>query len=175
MDSLTVAIEDHLAPQGFRGHWRPRMADLGLVAFWRRCTWNTNRAVAVVRSPSPVVDLRGYCQRLKWTLLRQTRFVPFLYELGLQLVVITEPEEGAIRPGEAEDLTNVVDRISNQFVVLQSLFVVNLTDRRYSTARTSPLSVTVPVLDAIELGIEAAGFQPRNPRAATPRGLFGRK
>ena len=148
------------------------MAELGVVAFWRRCTWSTNRAVAVACPGSPVADLRAYCQQLKWTLLRQTRFVPFLYELGLQLIVVTDSGD---ETSSGPELANVVDRISNQFVVLQSVFVVNFIDGRYSSARTSPQTVTAPVQDAIEQGIEAAGFHSRNPQVPAPRGLFGRK
>src|SRR4051794_37941897 len=99
------------------------MADLGVAAFWRRCTWNTNRAVAVLRRPEGDFAIGPYCQRIKWRLLRHTRFVPFLYEVGLQLIVVGDGLEQVI--DAPEKLREIVDKVSNQFVVLQSVFVVD--------------------------------------------------
>ncbi len=96
MERLIVTIGEALAPHGFRPHWRPEMANPGVVAFWRRCTWNTNRVVAVLRRPEGDLDFRGFCQRIKWRLLWRTRFIPFLYEVGLQIVVVGDGLEQVI-------------------------------------------------------------------------------
>jgi hypothetical protein len=85
LERLIETIGHALAPHGFRPHRRSAMADLSVIAFWRRCTWNTNRAVAVIRRPEGDFDVRTFCQRIKWRILWQTRFIPFLYEVGLQI------------------------------------------------------------------------------------------
>jgi hypothetical protein len=161
LDRLIATIEAALAPLGFRRHRRAGMADLGVVAFWRRCTWNTNRAVAVVRRPEGDFDVRTFCRRIKWRLLWRTRFIPFLYEVGLQVIVVGDGLEEVI--DDPRRLRGVVDMASNQFVVLQSVFVMDESAKRYSCARTWGQIITGQFQDAIANGIEAAGFKASEP------------
>jgi hypothetical protein len=133
------------------------MSDLGVTAFLRRCTWNSNRAVAVLLSPEGDFDLRPFCQRIKWRLLWQTRFIPFLYEVGLQLIIVGDGLDETIEdPGR---LRGAVDKVSNQFVVLQSVFVVDRVSMCYACARTWGQYITGRFQDSIARGIEEAGFK----------------
>jgi len=157
LERLIETIGNALIPHDFRRHRRATMAGLGVVAFWRRCTWNTNRAVVILRRPPGDFALREFCQRIKWKLLWQTRFIPFLYEVGLQVVIVGDGPDGSSE--DAGRLQNVVDRVSNQFVVLQSVFVVEEAQKRYAFARTWGQFVTGKFQDAICSGIETAGFK----------------
>ena len=60
--------------------------DLGCTHFWQRKTFNTNRAAALLTAPG-VTDLEEHCQQLKWQIIKRTFYIPFLYPLGLQMVV----------------------------------------------------------------------------------------
>lgn len=155
-EPLVRAVGQALASHGFRPHWRERMGRLGCVAFWRRCTLNTNRAVALLKAPEGEIDAGRYCQRMKWQLLLATRFCPLFYEVGLQIVLCGERLERAV--GSPRELQRYVDLVSNQLVVLQSLFVVDTAARWYVAARTWGQVLTGPVQDAIGFGIRAAGF-----------------
>ncbi len=128
---LTDAIGKALSHHGFYVHHHPRLRSLGCTAFWRRRTWNTNRAVALVERPQPHFDLGAYCQKLKWQFLRTTTSFPVLYTLGLQIVVY-----GDDLLEQPVQLTRHVDMIDNQIVVLQSLFAVDTARGRYASDRT---------------------------------------
>jgi hypothetical protein len=122
---------------------------------------NTNRAVAVLRRPEGNFAIGPFCRRIKWRLLWHTRFVPFLYEVGLQVVLVGNGLEEAL--DDPERLRQVVDKVSNQFVVLQSVFVVDESAKRYACARTWGQFVTGQFQDAISRGIEAAGVKAVEP------------
>jgi hypothetical protein len=159
--TLIDCIADQIAPRGFHTRRRPALENLGCIAFWKLSSLSMNRAVAVVRAPEPGVELGAYAQKLKWKLLWRTWFVPFLYELGVQIVICGEGLRD--RVGLPDHLLKHVDRISNQFVVLQSLFVADLSSRQYAGVRTWGQIFTGEYQDAIGRGIERAGFQPMIP------------
>ncbi len=154
--ALVEKLGDALCREGFSPHWRDRMTRLGCVAFWRRCTLNTNRAVALLQRPEGDFAAGPYCQKMKWRLVWLTRFCPFFYEVGLQVVLCGDGLEQAMGP--PGELQNYVDRLSNQFVVLQSLFVVDTASGTYRAARTWGQVITNPVQKAIDDGIKAAGY-----------------
>src|SRR5439155_27001433 len=77
----------------------------------------------------------------------------------LQIVWCGEGLQDALgAPGERQ---RYVDRFSNQFVVLQSVFAVDTQARWYAAARTWGQSSTGPVQDAIAEAIRAAGYSHR--------------
>lgn len=133
------------------------MTDLGVIGFWRRCTWNTNRAVAVLRRPEGAVEIGPFCQQAKWKLRRCTRSIPFLYELGLQIVIVGNWPENS--PDESETLRQSVDKVNNQLVVLQSIFSIDEATHRYVAARTWGQIISARFQDAIARGIERAGYR----------------
>jgi hypothetical protein len=153
---LVDSLGGLLSCEGFSPHWREGMARLGCVAFWRRCTLNTNRAVALLQRPEGDFVVGPYCQKMKWRLLWLTRFCPLFYEVGLQVVLCGEGLEQAMGP--PGDLQHYVDRFSNQFVVLQSLFAVDTASGVYRASRTWGQVITNPVQKAIDAGIKAAGY-----------------
>lgn len=104
------AIEATLLGHGFvprgSGPW---------VSAWTRKTLNLNRAVVLDTVPAgvdPVDFVRG--KRQEWA--RAAGYVPFLYEVGLQVVLL-----GA---AGGRPLEEALDRMNNQRFVVQSVFVV---------------------------------------------------
>jgi hypothetical protein len=155
-ERVIEAVGEELTDHGFRTHSHPRMDALDCIAFWRLCTLNINRAVAVLRLPESEIGVGEYCQKMKWRLLWLTRFVPFIYELGLQVVVCGDGLEQLL--GTPDMLKRQVDSFSNQFVVLQSIFAVDTQTRRFTQTRTWGQVVTAKYQDAIVFGIRKAGF-----------------
>lgn len=166
MTSLAEEIGNQLSRHSFRSQRRPRLAESGVVTLWQLRTWNLNRAVALVNPVSPVNDLARFCQTLKWTVARDTFLIPSFYEVGLQIVIAADGLRDLWKPNPA--LPGLVDRISNQIVVLQSVFTVDTAHREYHAVRTWGQVVTGRFQDAIEDGIRSAGF-----RAGLPSGDEG--
>lgn len=157
MTSLAGEIDRRLGVHGFRHQLKPRLAESGVVSNWQLRTWNINRVVVLVDPVSPVNDLARFCQQLKWTVVRHTFFIPAFYEVGLQIVIAADGLKYVWeRPSSTKGL---VDRVSNQIVVLQSVFAVDTAHQKYRAIRTWGQVVTGRFQDAIEDGICSAGYQ----------------
>ncbi len=149
--SLLSAIASELAPSGFESRAvPPSIADVEVVCVWARKTWNTNRAVAVLRAP-PNASLGPLSQSLKIELGKAIGYFPFFYGIGLQIVWLGH----GIVP-LSSDLGAYVDKIDNQRSIIQSLFVVDLDRRTSESARTWGQVITGKFQDAIERGIGVA-------------------
>jgi len=82
-------------------------------------------------------------------------FVPFFYEVGLQVIVVDNALDASDRG--AESIGTHVDRFSNQMVTLQSIFVVEWRRKQFASGRTWGQVITGRHQDAIAEGIRAAG------------------
>jgi hypothetical protein len=175
LDRLLESVDTELCPHGFRRHFRDKMTELGCVAFWRRLTWNSNRAVAVLTLQDANTEIGPFCQQMKWKLLWQTFSIPAIYNLGLQIIVC---RDHANPPNTKYRIKGYVDKFDNQFVVLQSIFVVEFGDSDLLTAVATTPGVNVPMKnryaatttwgqwltgrfqDSIAKAIAAAGYEP---------------
>ncbi len=128
-------------------------ADLGCTHFWQRKTFNTNRAAALLTAPG-VTDLEEHCQQLKWQIIKRTFYVPFLYPLGLQMVVVGDDLLSTAKIGPS-----VVDLIDNQRVVLQGVFAVDTKEKTFRYWSSPGLYLTSRLHKAMAGAIAAAGFE----------------
>lgn len=132
-------------------------ARLRCRAIWTRRTWNTNRIVALVEIPNGTDDIQTFFGKIRWKLLRHVFFIPFLYEPGLQLIGygnnVFEKEV---------TLDAIPDKINNQLCVLQSVFMIDVAEKKYKTARAWGQIITGKYQDAILKGIQDSGFDPEN-------------
>src|SRR5687768_10916705 len=87
--ALVAALGGALAPLGFT----PRPGERWIAA-WTRKTFNTNRAVVVVTVPEGV-DPVTWLGEERAALAEAAGYVPFLYEVGLQVVLVGAP---GVRP-----------------------------------------------------------------------------
>jgi hypothetical protein len=108
----------------------------------------TNRAVVVIEAPDdadPALfarDQKGVCRRAAGF------FLPVLYEIGLQVVVVGPPVR--------TDPTSVVDKYSNQVCVLQSVHVIDVEGKVVTSGATWGQFVTGPVQRAIAQAMRVA-------------------
>jgi len=116
---------------------------------WVRRTWNTNRAVALIHLPENEIYLGNFCQKAKWKLLKKLWFFPVFYPLGLQLVIY-----GHSVLEKSSNISSYVDKIDNQVVVLQGVFIIDTKANKYRSARTWGQHVTGKLQDAISEGIK---------------------
>jgi hypothetical protein len=121
-EALTQSIAREVEPRGFKLlDPVPAVDDVRMIAAWRRKNWNTNRGIAIVAMESTTGNPGEFARQLRRPIGRKIGYVPFLYEMGLHVVVT-----GAGVLPRASDLHNYVDKLNNQFVLLQSVHVVDL-------------------------------------------------
>jgi hypothetical protein len=145
------SIEAELAPHGFAA--RPGASSIDgveVVKVWARKTWNTNRAVVVLRAAGATRPGQE-AQRIKIPLGKSIGYFPFFYGIGLQIVWLGE----GLLPLDSS-LDGYVDSIDNQRSIIQSIFVVDLDHRSTESARTWGQVVTGKFQDAIDRGIRNA-------------------
>jgi hypothetical protein len=146
--AVVAAIEAELTPSGFVAKQTPAtFEEIEVVSAWVRKTWQTNRGVVVLRVP-PGAHPGPLSHRLKIPIGKALGYFPFFYGMGLQLVWIGS----GITP-LTPDLDGFVDSIDNQRSIVQSIFVVDVTNRRAESARTWGQVITGRFQDAIERGI----------------------
>ena len=146
---LAECINKEVGPHGFR-----RVDEiltgksLGWVSAWKRKTWNTNRGIALIHLPTDVPHAGEYARDIRKAAGKPIGYIPFLYELGLQLILCGE---GAQQ--KATDLDRYVTPVNNSTVLLQSLHVVDLNSGESVSSRTWGQVITGKWIDAIESGI----------------------
>jgi hypothetical protein len=146
---LIADLDQNLKPFSFeRSDLASFPQSLPVLAVWKRQTWNTNRAVVMIRLEEPGHNPGEYSQSIKFLVGKLIRYLPFLYPLGVQVILIKYSQ------GITEALDKYLDKIDNQRVNLQSIHVVDLPSRRLFSARTWGQLVTGRFQNAIESGIQ---------------------
>lgn len=144
---LAEHLEDAVAPHGFR-RFTPAAGDLPWISAWKRKTWNTNRGIALLAMPPEAPHAGEYALDVRVRAGKAIGYLPFLYELGLQLVLCGP---GIVEKGA--DLDRYVTKINNSTVLLQSLHLVDPATGASRSVRTWGQLVTGPFIGAIEAGI----------------------
>jgi hypothetical protein len=125
--TLTCALAEEVEPRGFkRIDPAPVVEAAHLIAAWKRKPWNHNRGIAIVAMESNNGHPGEFARKLRRPIGRKIGYLPFLYELGLHVIVT-----GTGLLPRATDLHSYVDKINNQFVLLQSVHVVDLEARDF--------------------------------------------
>ncbi len=148
-EALTETLGQRLTPLGFS-----RMP--GDVV-WKKKTWNVNRGVALVAHEGR--DHPGETARFnKAWFGGMIGFVPALYTLGLQIVIVTR----GVLPW-ADDLDRYVDQANNFQVVLQNIHVVDLDRREAVSSRTWVQFATGNFYDAVHEALQRYLALPPSP------------
>ncbi len=149
---ILAALEAALEPLGFRRHeLTGSVPGLAVDAVWRRRTWNTNRAVAVVRVEGEQLPAHPgeLAQAIKIPLGKLIGYFPFFYGLGLQLVVRDVLDDEPV-----ERLADYTDKIDNQRCLAQSIHVIDEKAGQFQSVRTWGQVITGRFQDAIEAALE---------------------
>jgi hypothetical protein len=136
-NSILIALDEMLVAQGFH---RRQVPDV-LACWARRSLLTGNRAVVVIECPGDEDPALFAREQKKRCSKAAGFFIPFLFEVGLQIIVVGPPA--------LTDPTTVVDTYSNQICVLQSVHVVDLKRRRITSGATWGQVVTGPLQTAI--------------------------
>ncbi|HWW61299.1 MAG TPA: hypothetical protein VN181_08025 [Thermoanaerobaculia bacterium] len=149
------AIGTAVAAHGFKSGDNDAYRAAGFPHVWLRQTLNSNRAVALWTPPANV-PLAASCQQAKWDLLAHTFSIVFLYPLGVQLIAVADGILDA-----HVDLADSVDKIDNQRVVLQGIFLVDTRARRFVYWSSPFLRFTKKFHASIAEGLRDAGLASR--------------
>ncbi len=160
---LAGCIGEAVEPHGFV-RFAPAVDGLPWIAAWKRKTWNTNRGIALLSAPADIASALDYARAVRKSAGKGIGYLPFLYELGLQLV-LTGP--GLL--AKAKGLSGALAKINSFTVVLQSVHAVDPEGRVALSTRTWGQFVSGPWIDAIESGIAAfLGGAPLNRPGVPP-------
>ncbi len=129
---LVECLDASLGPHSFKRAGSTQQLDgIPRIEIWRRRSWATNRAVALLRLPEGENSPGRLAQQIKMALGQIAGYVTVLNPLGLQIVLTTyKTMDPDLR------LSDFVDRVNNQRVVLQSIFLVSLLERSHISSRS---------------------------------------
>jgi len=148
-NKLIECLDEKLKPYSFERIGLSSFPQtLPILAVWKRKTWNTNRAVAVISLPESNGHSGEFAQNVKKPLGKLIGYVPILYPLGLQIVLT-----GNSIINMKDNLEKFIDKFDNQRVVLQSIHVVDFASMENVSAHTWGQYTTGRFQNAIESGI----------------------
>lgn len=148
--NIRAVLNETLMERGFRP--RTEAADptgaSPVVACWTRRTIFTNRAAVVLRCPE-AEDPAQFARASRRSCAKAAGFyVPVLYGIGLQVIVLG--------PGVQTPLEDAVDRIDNQWCVLQAIHVVDMSQGTVTSASTWGQVISGPDQQAVATALQRA-------------------
>src|SRR5258706_2537239 len=146
---LAQCIDEAVAIHGFR-QFRPDAvtSPLPWISAWKRKTWNTNRGIALLTMPEQAAHAGEYALDIRTKAGKPIGYIPFLYELGLQLVLAGP---GILR--KSEGLDRSLTKVHNSTVLLQSIHIVDPVQKGSRSVRAWGQFVSGKFIDAVETGI----------------------
>lgn len=133
-----------LSEHGFKPVQGYKEKILECICLLKRQTFNTNRAVCVVQLSQAPDDINFYISNLRNRVAFKVGFIPLLWSLGLQIVIICpEITSSNLMP------IDYVAKVSNQWAIVQSAFFVDPKTNEFMEGRTWGQIVTGKFQDAI--------------------------
>ena len=135
---LAREIAAALAPHGFKEATWPGGFLLKLQ------TLNINRAVVVLDLAEIPPNLGAYLKKIRKQVAFACGFFPFFWGIGIQVVLIA-------RGGMpiTVDPADYISDFDNQWAIIQSIFIVDVPERKYHEARSWGQVITGKYQDAI--------------------------
>jgi len=153
-------MSDRLAAHGFRPVETREKVPSNVLLLLKRQNFNTNRGVVVVHFDEVKADFGAYLKQLRSGVARECGFIPFFWGIGIQVVVL------AGNLGESHsNPSQYLAVLDNQWAIIQSIFLVNVTRNEYYAARTWGQVISGKFQDAIN-GVLSQRFRHVEPGAA---------
>jgi hypothetical protein len=143
--ALMSEIGDSLAAHGFRPVSTRKYLASEVALLLKRQTFNTNRAVVVIRLRQLEEDFDSYLKQLRRGVARECGFIPFFWGIGIQVVVLVDD----LREWPPS-LSRYLAVIDNQWAIVQSIFIVDRRRGEYRSARTWGQVISGKFQDAID-------------------------
>jgi len=139
LQNLTETMRQH----GFREVENIKDS-LDTVLILKRQTIQTNRAIVVVEPAQIPINMSEYLKKVRRQVAFKCKFFPFFWGIGIQVVVISNGITKSII-----DPKQFVDKIDNQWAIIQSVFFVDPPEKTYYHARTWGQIITGEFQNAI--------------------------
>lgn len=121
------------------------------VCLLKKQTLNINRAVCVVQLSEVPKDMGAYLKNLRTRVAFKVGFLPLLWGLGLQVVIFC-PNITDVKLSPQD----YVDKIDNQWAIVQSIFFVDSQKRKFTEGRTWGQFITGKFQDSISKELQAS-------------------
>ncbi|MFA5259612.1 MAG: hypothetical protein WC450_00100 [Candidatus Omnitrophota bacterium] len=110
----------------------------------KKQTLNINRAIALIQTEAVPEDFSKFLKDWRLRITKRVGFLPFFYVLGLQIVIICETSID-----DTVDLSKYVDKVDNQWSIIQSIYLISTSGNFFTHARTWAQFVTGKYQNAI--------------------------
>jgi hypothetical protein len=120
-ESLTQCLQETVAVHSFKRIETEQAGSVPIIAAWKRKTLNMNRGIALVRFNSQNAHPGEFAKTIKKSVGKSIGYVPVLYELGLQLVLV-----GRDVLDTSTGLDHFLDSKNTQTVILQSIHLIDV-------------------------------------------------
>lgn len=121
------------------------------ICLLKRQTFNTNRAICVVKLSEVPDDFDLYINSLRTRVALHVGFFPLLWGLGLQVIILSPNiTSGHLSPKD------YVAKIDNQWAIVQSVFFVDPNKNEFVGGRTWGQVLTGKFQDAISKELQAS-------------------
>lgn len=144
-DLFLRELVEVMAPHGFSQVEEPSRTISGAELLLKRQTFNTNRAIVAVRLPGSPGNFEQYLRELRRRTAFRCKFFPLLWEIGIQAIVVAP---GILAAG-INPLKHVA-QFSNQWAIVQSIFLVDSVSKKFRVGRSWGQSFTGKFQDAID-------------------------
>jgi hypothetical protein len=129
--NLSDNLYNALSPHGFKRVRYDDSQNNDFEMILKRQTWNTNRAVCVLKRNSGPENFAIYVKEIRKIVAFEVKFFPFLYVVGIQLILVC--------PGIVKSISNPKDFVSmvdNQWAIVQSIFLIDDEAATFNEGRT---------------------------------------
>jgi hypothetical protein len=119
------------------------------IQFWKKKNLNINRSVVLIEILGKMAfdQLVDFLHEIKTDLGKETGFIPFLYEVGMQIIVVGNLISGG------ENQKKAVDTYNDQNALIQSLFVIDNDSKKYYKVKSWAQYISGKYQKAIDLAI----------------------
>jgi hypothetical protein len=146
-NALSKELSEQLENYEYKQH-QQRFSDsiIHRIEFWKLRNINMNRSVVLIEVNQSIAleKLILHLHSIKYELGKATGYIPFLNEVGIQLIVVGNmitSTECSVKP---------VDTFSNQRALIQSIFIIDKRNRKYFRSITVMQTITGKVQALID-------------------------
>ena len=120
--------------------------NISKIDFWSFRNLNINRSVITIKfnKAMKLDELINYVQDIKIRLGKATGYVPFLNEVGMQIVVYSD------KILDSQNELKPVDTVNNQRALIQSIFIIDTKNKNYYKAFTVMQTITSKIQTIID-------------------------
>jgi hypothetical protein len=146
-NALSKELSEQLENYEYKQH-QQRFSDsiIHRIEFWKLRNINMNRSVVLIEVNQSIAleKLILHLHSIKYELGKATGYIPFLNEVGIQLIVVGNmitSTECSVKP---------VDTFSNQRALIQSIFIIDKRNRKHFRSITVMQTITGKVQALID-------------------------